>query len=180
MAGFLAAAGEERQVEVHVLDTARDGVEQIGEVLAGYSDLDAVHVLSHGDDASLQLGDATLDAESLDTYREAISGWSTALDAEADLLLYGCRLAAGEDGRALVESLAMLTGADVAASDDLTGSELLGGDWELEHTQGAIESHVLLGAEVRRDWTGTLDTAQVSADYVATPLAFEQQCLADR
>ena len=33
----------------------------------------------------------------------------------------------------------------------------------------------MLGHEaIQRDWTGTLDAAQVSADYLAMPLAFEQ------
>jgi hypothetical protein len=49
--------------------------------------------------------------------------------------IYGCNLAASEDGKALVDSLARLTGTDVAASDDLTGSLDKGGDWELEYRQ---------------------------------------------
>ena len=46
-----------RGVDVRVLDAERDGVEQIGEILAAYDrDLDAVHLVSHGSDEGVQLG----------------------------------------------------------------------------------------------------------------------------
>jgi hypothetical protein len=67
-----------------------------------------------------------------------------------------------------------LTGADVAASDDLTGSTQLGGDWELEYRSGQVESGVIGEAVVLKNWTGTLDAAQVAAEYLTSPLAFEQ------
>ena len=44
---------------------------------------------------------------------------------DADLLLYGCDLAASSEGKALIERLASLTGADVAASSDATGAASL-------------------------------------------------------
>jgi len=45
-----------------------------------------------------------------------------------DILLYGCNVGAGAEGLAFVESVARLSQADVAASDDVTGSAALGGD----------------------------------------------------
>ena len=39
-------------------------------------------------------------------------------------------------GVSAVEALALATGADVAASTDLTGAAELGGDWDLEVTAG--------------------------------------------
>ena len=50
-----------------------------------------------------------------------IASWGDALSADADVLLYGCDVAASADGPALVGGLAQLTGADVAASDDHRG-----------------------------------------------------------
>jgi hypothetical protein len=73
-----------------------------------------------------------------------------------------------------VNTLALLTGADVAASDDLTGHGSLGGDWDLEYRVGQVDSGVLGSDTLRRDCTGTLDTAAATADYFASPLAFEQ------
>ena len=48
--------GISSNAEVVLLDESRDGVEQISEVLANYQDVRAVHILSHGDDATLVLG----------------------------------------------------------------------------------------------------------------------------
>lgn len=42
--------------------------------------------------------------------------------------------------RQFIDHLALFTGADVAASDDLTGNAALGGDWELEAAAGTIET----------------------------------------
>ena len=47
-------------------------------------------------------------------------------------------------GGSLLDRLGTLTGADVAASDDLTGSARLGGDWDLEYGNGRIETEYRL------------------------------------
>ena len=49
-------------------------------------------------------------------------------------------------GQAFIGRLAELTGADVAASRDATGSAALGGNWNLEATTGAIETGVAIDA----------------------------------
>jgi hypothetical protein len=46
-------------------------------------------------------------------------------------------VAAGELGENFVNKIGYLTGADIAASTDLTGSALLGGNWNLEKLTGA-------------------------------------------
>ena len=55
------------------------------------------------------------------------------LAAGADLLLYGCDVAADALGQQMTGTLAALTGADVAASTDLTGAASRGGNWVLEY-----------------------------------------------
>lgn len=47
-------------------------------------------------------------------------------------------MAHGDAGLKFINSLAQYTGADVAGSDDLTGSPLLGGDWDFEVRVGVI------------------------------------------
>lgn len=61
-----------------------------------------------------------------------------------------------------------MTGADVAASTDLTGSALLGGDWTLEASAGSIETTVPFAADVLTRWQGTLDvvTGDGNANYL--------------
>ncbi len=152
---LLARSGEERSVEVVLLDSQRDGVSQIAEALSGLAyDLDAVHVMSHGTDEGIQLGGTWLDHASLARQADVVAGWRDALSEDADLLLYGCNLAASVEGKALVTQLAVLTTADVAASIDLTGASALGGDWDLEYTTGSVETSTALSAEGR--WTGVL------------------------
>ena len=84
---------------------------------------------------------------------------------DGDLLIYGCDLAATERGEQFVDSLARLTGADVAASDDPTGHADLGGDWELEYRSGDIESDIPLDQDVQDDWSHTL---AIATDNVST------------
>ena len=60
----------------------RDGVEQIAESLAGRSGIDAIHLISHGDAGTLQLGTGTLNAESMSTrYADAFATIQQSLGA---------------------------------------------------------------------------------------------------
>ncbi|MEW8118199.1 MAG: Ig-like domain-containing protein [Candidatus Thiodiazotropha sp.] len=155
---LISQNGNGRSFEIVLLDTAGNGIEQINDILNAYQGLDAVHILSHGSDGGVQLGDAYLNLDSLSANAGAIESWRDAFSEAGDLLIYGCDLAASEDGRSLVEALARLTGADVAASDDLTGHEDLGGDWDLEHAVGVIETDVAVSDAGQRNWSGILAT----------------------
>jgi Ca2+-binding RTX toxin-like protein len=125
---------------VLVLDASRDGLAQIAEQIALYQNLDAIHIISHGNTGSLLLGSTTLNSNNLGDYRTPLNMLGNALSENGDLLLYGCNVAQGDDGLAFINQLSTITGADVAASDDLTGNAALGGDWELEQSTGIIES----------------------------------------
>jgi hypothetical protein len=125
---------------VVVLDSQQNGIEQITEVLAKYSNLNSIQILSHGDLGLLQLGNANLSAFNLDSYQNDLAAWEKALSPNGDLLFYGCNVGATDEGFDFVERIAKVTGADVAASSDLTGNALLGGDWDLEVTTGEIEA----------------------------------------
>ncbi|MGI9343634.1 MAG: DUF4347 domain-containing protein, partial [Gammaproteobacteria bacterium] len=147
-----------RQVEVVLISPDRDGISQISEALAGRQDLDAVHFIAHGGDGEVQLGDTTLDASALQSRQSEIEGWANALDEDADFLFYGCELAATDAGKELVSSLAELTSTDISASDDLTGSAALGGDWDLEYSVGSVETAAALTADGQQTWRGVLAT----------------------
>jgi hypothetical protein len=120
----------------------QDGIEQITRALAEVSGVDAIHLLSHGDGEGIQLGSTRLDQQSASGYAGQIATWQEALDTDADLLIYGCELASTDEGRTLIEMLSHLCDCDVAASDDATGHESIGGDWDLEYTVGLVESSV--------------------------------------
>ena len=139
--------GDERTFEVVVLDADRDGLTQVSELLGERSGLSAVHIISHGDDGQLALGNSMLDYDGLIENAKTIQSWGDAFTADGDLLIYGCNLAAGSDGRAFINTLGLLTDADVAASSDLTGDATQGGDWDLEYQRGTVEAGVAVSAE---------------------------------
>ena len=145
-------------VEVVMLDPAKDGLAQITETLAGHSGLDSVQIFSHGAAGQVFLGSTTLDAASLETAASDLSQWARAFAPDGDLLLYGCGIAA--EGMEFLERLSALTGADVAASTDLTGR---GGDWDLEVATGAIAAPSALTTAGQAAFTGTLNTITVTS-----------------
>ncbi len=159
-------SGSDRNLEFVYLDRDRDSIEQITNLLGRYSGLDAVHFVSHGSQGQIQLGQSVLTAESLSQYAGEIAQWGSALASEGDLLFYGCNLASSADGEFLVEAISALTGADVAASDDLTGHETLGGDWFLEFATGTIESISPFSATVQQNWRGLLAVTADDDAYV--------------
>jgi hypothetical protein len=103
------------------IDATQDGLQQIADILAGYSGLAAIHVISHGSPGCLQLGNGLVTEDSLDGHRAALATIGGALAETGDLLLYGCDVAQGDKGQGFIAGLAEATGADVAGSDDLTG-----------------------------------------------------------
>ena len=141
---------DNRSIEVVLLDADRDGIEQVSEVLADRTDQAAVHFITHGADGQINLGNSWLNSTTLQQNSDAISSWGNALTDSGDFLFYGCNIAADGDGQTLLNGIAQLTGADVAASDDLTGNAQMGGDWDLEYDQGKIETALAVNSEIRR------------------------------
>lgn len=124
--------------EVHVLDPGLDGLAGMAAVLKGRSGIDALHIVSHGSEGAVSLGALQLRRDNLAGHVDDLATIRQALHADADILLYGCSVGAGTAGAAFVDALAGATGADVAASTDLTGATALGGNWTLERSSGAI------------------------------------------
>ncbi|MEO1526920.1 MAG: DUF4347 domain-containing protein, partial [Planctomycetota bacterium] len=155
--GLRDGADDDTEWLVFELDADRDGIEQITESLDGLSGVDAIHLVSHGDGSGIQLGNTELDGASIQGYAGELAGWRGAMDQGADLLIYGCDLASTTEGQELIESLAALCDCDVAASDDLTGHDSLGGDWILEYRIGEIGTEVAFGYAAQASWYGTLD-----------------------
>jgi hypothetical protein len=132
------------KIEVIQLEAGRDSLTQIAEALQDRSAIDAIHIISHGQPGGLLLGGETIDTTTLDNHTSELAVLGAALGERGgergDILLYGCRVAEGDKGAAFIHRLAALTGADVAASDNATGSTALGGDWVLERAYGNIDS----------------------------------------
>ena len=155
-------------LRVHRIDSARDGVAQISDVLLRQPNpVAAIHVISHGRAGEIALGNSLLSQDTLDRHTAQLTGWSHALTTDADILFYGCDVADTVSGRQFLEQIAGLTGADIAASNDLTGQRVLGGDWDLEVEIGHVEAVAL---QVDR-LAGTLNlrpTVDIDADDSGT------------
>jgi len=157
--------GIDPRAEIVLLDSGKDGIDTITKVLARRQNLNNIQILSHGSQGALHLGAARLDGGNLQDYSAQLQQWGNAMTPGGDILLYGCSVAAGEEGKSFVEELSRIVGADVAASEDLTGSAAFGGDWEFEFETGEIEARSrsgpegfsLLSREARNNFQGVLD-----------------------
>ena len=145
-----------RALQIVTIAADQDGLALISDTLATRRDITAVHVVAHGSDGVMQLGLARLDTQSLMARAAEVAGWGAAITADADLLLYGCDFAQTDIGRQMVGDLAVLTGADVAASSDATGAATLGGNWVLEQRSGSIEAASAASATLQQAWGGLL------------------------
>ncbi|WP_145391305.1 cadherin-like domain-containing protein [Stieleria neptunia] len=152
LAGLRDPSADGTQWVIVRLSADENGIAQISQTLAELSGVDAIHILSHGDGDGIQLGDTRLDQNTAIAHAGSIAGWQNALDADADLLIYGCDLASTDSGRELIEMLAAVCDCDVAASDDLTGHQSLGGDWDLEYAVGSIETQIAFDSQTQHAW----------------------------
>jgi hypothetical protein len=165
-----ARSGSAAWFEIVVLNQQDSGIQQITNLLTERHDVSAVHILSHGQDGGVQLGAGWVDGQTLTQQAELLAQWRTALTANADVLVYGCDVAEGTAGHAFIQELSRLTGADVAASSNVTGNAAFGGDWVLEEHVGFIDTPILLSGVARDTWFGTLATFTVNS-LADTPTA---------
>ncbi len=171
-------------IEVYILDSQQDSLAQMADILAGRSGVDALHLLSHGSVGEVQLGAVTLTSGNVNDYAGMLAQIGAALSPTGDVLLYGCNVAAGSEGQLLVDTLARLTQADVAASSNLTGAAALGGDWVLGYQSGTVESALPFADGVLAGYGGVMETAVFQStpanqevnedtDFAFTPLSLK-------
>jgi hypothetical protein len=151
-----------RTLEFVVLDSTKDGIAQITSALLRYNGVDGLHIVSHGGTGQVQLGSTWLNIHSVDTYRNAISAWQYSMSDQADILFYGCNLAGSDDGQRLLQEMSILTGSDVAASEDATGGATRNADWDLEYQIGTVTTDVTFSGEFRADADFILATYAVT------------------
>ena len=139
--------GLEPGTEILLIDANENGLQKLADYVDGRDDITSIHILSHGGQGEFSLGSVTLNSDNIDQHADLLSQIGAALTEQGDLLLYGCNVADGGDsdegkqhsGVEFVARIADVTGADVAASTDLTGAAGQGGDWNLEYTIGQID-----------------------------------------
>ncbi|WP_449235455.1 Ig-like domain-containing protein [Azospirillum doebereinerae] len=165
--------------KVVLLDPNQEAFHQMAEALAGMSDLESVQVVSHGGEGHLYMSGRVYWTEGLANRADDLQAIGGALRAGGDILFYACDVGAGGAGQDFVQTIHRLTGADVAASSDSTGSGD-GQDWTLEVRTGAIEASTPFAAASlaaftgrMQDWTVTSATgpASGSLNYAITNAA---------
>ena len=82
-----AERDDARWFDVVFLGADQDGVKQLTDILSGYSDLDAVHLISHGSDGSVVLGDSALDLDAVMSDARLIQAWGSAFSEDGDFLI---------------------------------------------------------------------------------------------
>ena len=156
--------GIKAETEVFVLNPTREAIEQITEIVRHCRNINSLHIVSHGREAAIAIGGAELNIDNLETYSNQLQQWGKALGESGNILIYGCNVAAGESGIKFIQKLSELTGANIAASNNLTGSAALGGDWELEIATGRINAELAFEKEVLEAYTSVLATL-VAEDF---------------
>ena len=108
------------------------------------------------------MGSDWINIDSLNYHSQQIAAWQDSLTANADVLFYGCQVASTADGQQLGHELADLLKAEIAFSDDATGSKSLDADWDLEFQTGTIEAQSLVLVDSPEEWQGLLATYTVT------------------
>lgn len=155
-------------VDVQIIDSEMDGLDQLERILAAYRGLDAVHLVSHAADGELQLGNGRVGRSELEADPAIFDVLYIALREGGDLLFYGCDLAATEKGEAFLSLIRHEAGVDVAASSNKTGNPWKGGDWELEIAKGDIETNRPFSKRVLQDFSSTLSIGDAQGKIITT------------
>ncbi|NYH08802.1 Ig-like domain-containing protein [Pseudomonas moraviensis] len=141
--------------QVVKLDAGKDGLQQIADYLDQHQGVSSVQIIAHGNAGDLWLGNSYLSADNVAQRSAILAEIGKDMNAGGDILIYGCYTAEGGRGLSFVDSLAQLTGRDVAASNNRTG---VGGDWDLEIATGNIESANVLSTQAMSEYQWGLAT----------------------
>ena len=144
--------------EVVQLDASKDGLQQIADYLGSHQGVSSVQILAHGNTGDLWLGSTYLSADNIAARSEVLAQIGQDMNVGGDILIYACNTAGDSKGLNFVDSLAQLTGRDIAASSNRTGE---GGDWTLEIATGSIESHTALSYQAMSAYQYGLATITV-------------------
>jgi hypothetical protein len=135
-----------------ILDQATDGIEQITQVLGTIAHpLDALHIIGHGVPGSIALGSTELSLQTLPHYREHLNQWDV-----ANVLIYGCNVAAGDAGSEFLDALHHLTQANISASTRKVGHRDRGGQWHLDVSLGTVTAPTVVTPTLQATYTGVM------------------------
>ncbi|MDO8299663.1 DUF4347 domain-containing protein, partial [Lacisediminimonas sp.] len=155
-------------IGVVLLDPARDAWSQMTEALKAAGNVSGVHIISHGFEGGLIFNGVAVTDAALAAQSAELALWKQYLTQDADILLYGCEISAGSEGREFISTWAELTQADVAASSDSTGAADRGGNWILEDSIGQVETKTFAFDDYSQLLVVTYSTTTPAAGTVLT------------
>ncbi|NJN29417.1 MAG: cadherin-like domain-containing protein [Synechococcales cyanobacterium RM1_1_8] len=147
--GQLVADIHPDNARVHRLRSNRSGIAQITEILAATPDVDAVHLVSHGEPGVLHLGNEQLSHQTLLHHADRLMLWAEKLQGK-DLVLYGCEVGQGARGYLYLQQLRQLTGANIVAASRPVGFQ----NWDLDVALGEPRSSVIFSEALQESYLG--------------------------
>ena len=72
----------------YLIDSTKDGLTQISNTLLNYSNLDSIHIYSHGDIGSLNIGNTIYDNTNISNYKIELENIGKSISSTGDILLY--------------------------------------------------------------------------------------------
>ncbi len=142
--------GVKPEAEVFILQPEVNGIQEITRILENYAQVQSLHIVTHGVPGEIYLGENKLNLQTLTEYSADLQRWSV-----AEILLYGCNVAAGDAGEEFIGKLHQITKAVISASATKTGNPALGGNWELEVKLPAQDGTTLaFGQEILNTYQG--------------------------
>ncbi|EHP37730.1 hypothetical protein OR16_41244, partial [Cupriavidus basilensis OR16] len=146
-------AGVAPGTDIVYLNRNADGLAQMADYLSAHPGAKSVQIIAHGEAGDLWLGSTYLSGDNVGAYASSLAKIGSGIQSGGDILIYACSTAQGAAGLSFIDSLAALTGRDIAASDNRTGA---GSDWNLEITTGQIEATSVLSASAESAYTHDL------------------------
>ncbi len=144
-------------IEIIILESDRNGIEQITNVLSQKTDLTTIHIVSHGSPGCIYLGDSQLSLDTFNQYQPQLKTWFKVpplLRENLNLLLYGCNVAAGDGGEKFITKLHQITGAEIAASTTPIGNRNQGANWELDVSTGSDKLELAFSDNAIKSYSG--------------------------
>ena len=121
------------QYQFLALTKNSDELTQLADFLSANPGFEAIHLISHGSIGTIELSSGSISNANIENHTEQLSRIGKSIAPAGDLMLYGCDIAQGEAGRNFIQQLTKLSGLDVSASTDVTGTR---GNWILESKTG--------------------------------------------
>src|SRR3569833_3408584 len=147
--------------EIAYLQQRQDGLQQMTDYLAHHPGATSVQIVAHGESGDLWLGSTYISADNVNDYAASLSQIGSEMKPGGDILIYACNTAQDARGVGFVESLAQLTGHNIAASNNRTGID---GDWNLEVATGDINAAPVLSSASETAYQHDLLTLTVTSN----------------